>query len=497
MTENGTKYDFDLLVIGAGSGGTRAARFAAQNYGAKVGIVELPFAFIPDDKHGGAGGTCVIRGCVPKKLLVYGSEYSDDFQDARGFGWEIPGQPKFHWKTLIQKKAKEIARLNSVYDKLLKDAGVEMFEGWGEFVDPHTVKVSLTAGGEKTVTAQSILIATGGRAVRAPIEGSEHAITSDEALALDDLPEHNHTVVTVGAGYISLEFAHIFHGFGCETHVMYRKAKPLRGFDEECCTHIQENMEKRGMHVHPETSPTKIEKNEDGTLTVHYKGKDGQEHSLVAGIVMFGTGRKPNTNRLGIEKAGVELDDAGAVKVDTFSRTNQRHIFAVGDVTNRLNLTPVALMEGMAVAATLFGEKEKPADHKNVPSAVFIQPPMGTVGLTEEQAREAIAGDIDVYVSKFRAMKNTITGRDEKTLVKIIVEVATDKIMGVHMVGPDAPEIMQGVAIAMKAGATKAHFDSTVGIHPSAAEELVSMRSRARRIRGRGKEDHDKTNRST
>jgi glutathione reductase (NADPH) len=486
MTENGGKYEFDLIVIGAGSGGTRAARFSAQNYGAKVAIVELPFAFIPDDKHGGAGGTCVIRGCVPKKLLVYGSEFSDHFTDARGFGWDIPGEPKFHWSKLIQKKAKEIARLNGVYNTLLKDAGVELIEGWGEFADPHTIEVSLAGGGKRKITAQTILIATGGRAVKAPIEGAEYAITSDEALALDDLHEHNNTIVTVGAGYISLEFAHIFQGMGADVHVMFRKPRPLRGFDEECTAHVAENMAKRGMHIHPETSPTKIEKNEDGTLTVHYKEKDGSSHSLVAGLVMFGTGRKPNTNRLGMEKAGVELAEGGVVKVDKFSRTNVPHIYAVGDVTDRLNLTPVALMEGMAFAATVFGDKEKPADHKNVPSAVFIQPPMGTVGLTEEQAREQISGDVDVFVSKFRPMKNTITGREEKTLIKILVEVATDKVVGVHMVGPDAPEIMQGVAIALKAGATKAQFDTTVGIHPSAAEELVTMRSRARRIRGRG-----------
>lgn len=487
---NGIQYEFDLIVLGAGSGGTRAARFSAQNYGAKVAIVELPFAFIPDDRHGGAGGTCVIRGCVPKKMLLYGSEFRDHFEDARGFGWEIPGEPKFNWKKLIEKKSKEIARLNNVYDRLLKEAGVEFVEGWGTFKDPHTVEVKLLpGGGTRTLTAKHILIATGGHAVKAPIEGAEHAITSDEALALDDLPELR-TVVTVGAGYISLEFAHIFWGMGCETHVMIRKEAPLRGFDEECRAHVAENMQlKDGMHVHTEASPTKIEKNEDGTFTVHYKSKDGSESSLVAGLVMFGTGRKPHTKGIGLEAAGVELNDQGAIKVDDFSRTNVPHIYAVGDVTERLPLTPVALMEGMAFAATVFGGKTMPVDHKFVASAVFIQPPLAKVGLTEEEAREQVAGDIDVYVSKFRPMKNTITGLEAKTLVKVLVQADTDKIVGVHMVGPDSPEIMQGMAIAVKAGVKKAQFDTTVGIHPTSAEEFVSMRSKARRIRGRGAAD--------
>jgi len=479
------KYDFDLVVIGAGSGGTRAARFSAANYGAKVAIIELPFAFIPDEKHGGAGGTCVIRGCVPKKLLVYGSEFRDQFADARGFGWEIEGEPSFHWKRLIEKKAKEIARLNGVYNGLLKDAGVEFIEGFGSFKDPHTIEVKLAAGGSRTVTAKYILIAVGGRAVKAPIDGAEHAITSDEALALGDLPEKK-TVVTVGAGYISLEFASIFHGMGMDTHVLIRKDAPLRGFDKECCAQVTENMELKGVHLHLETSPTKIEKNSDGTLTVHYEEKNGKKGSIDAGLVMFGTGRKPNTDKLNVEAAGLKLEESGAVKVDRYSRSSVPHIYAVGDVTNRIDLTPVALMEGMAFAKTVFGGQDTPSDHINVASAVFIQPPLATVGMTEEEAKEQVKGDVDVYVSKFRAMKSTITGSKAKTLIKLLVEVETDKVIGVHMVGPDAPEIMQGVAIAIKAGAKKHDFDTTVGIHPSSAEELVSMRSKTRRINGSG-----------
>lgn len=484
MGESNEKYDYDLLVIGAGSGGTRAARFSAANYGAKVAIVELPFAFIPDAKHGGAGGTCVIRGCVPKKLLVYGSEFRDEFDDARGFGWDIKEEPTFQWKALINKKSKEIARLNEVYNGLLKDAGVEFIEGHGSFVDSHTVDVALASGGSRKVTAKVILVAVGGRAVKAPIDGAEFAITSDDALALEDLPKCK-TVVTVGGGYISLEFASIFHGMGLETHVMVRKEAVLRGFDKECCEHVAENMRAKGVNLHLGTSPTKIEKNDDDTLTVHYEQLDGKKGSIIAGIVMFGTGRRPNTDKLNCEAAGLKLEKSGAVKVDNYSRSNVPHIYALGDVTERISLTPVAIMEGMAFAATVFGNKDTPADHANVASAVFIQPPLATVGLTEEEARERISGDIDIFVSKFRPMKSTITGGVVKTLIKQIVEVSSQKVIGVHMVGPDAPEIMQGVSIAIKAGAKKSHFDTTIGIHPTAAEELVSMRSRTRRIRGR------------
>lgn len=475
-------YQYDLVTIGAGSGGVRASRFAATIYKAKVACIELPFGFVSTDDIGGAGGTCVIRGCVPKKLLVYGSHFAEEFEDAQGFGWSVTN---YHdWTRLITGKSKEIQRLNGVYNNILKNAGVEMLEGRGKIVDPHTVEVKLADGSTKQLTTKNILVATGGYATKIPIEGAEHAITSDEALALESLPSGN--IVIVGAGYIATEFAGIFRGFGANVHLMFRADKVLRGFDEECRGQVMENLEKRGINLHPGCTPVKIVKNGEHDYTLHFKDKAGAEHQLSCGLVMMATGRKPRINGLGLEEAGVEVTKEGVVKVDEFSRTNVPGIWAVGDVTNRINLTPVALMEGMAFAKSCFGGVDTTPDYGFVASAVFCNPPLASVGYTEEAAIAELSGDIDVYVSKFKPMKYTLSGRDEKTLMKLLVHVESDRVVGCHMVGPDSPEIMQGLAVALKCGATKAQFDSTVGIHPSAAEEFVTMRSATRRVHGKG-----------
>lgn len=477
------EYEYDLVTIGAGSGGTRASRMAAQNHKAKVATIEFPFDFIASDTKGGAGGTCVIRGCVPKKLLVYGSMFTEDFRDSKGFGWSSEERPPFSWKELLHKKNAEIFRLNGVYNRLLHNAGVELIEGRGKLLDRHTVEVELSSGGTRKLTAKTILIATGGKPVKAPIPGKEYAITSDDALVLDDLPDA--PILIVGAGYIALEFAGIFNGMGAEVHLVYRKDYPLAGFDYECRVQVAENLEKRGVHVHPETSPTKIEKNEDGSYTVHLK-RGSEETAIRAALVMFGTGRKPNSRDIGLEAVGVEIDEKDSIVVDEYSRTSVDNIYAIGDVTNRMALTPVALMEGMAFVSTVFNDTPTKPIYSKVATACFVQPPLCYVGLTEEEAKQRLDGDIDVFVSKFKPMKNTLSGRDEKTLMKLIVHVPTNEVVGAHMVGPDAPEILQGLAIAIKAGAKKADFDATVGIHPTAAEEFVTMRSRTRRIRGEG-----------
>eukprot|EP00775_Hariotina_reticulata_P005372 gene5372-5607_t len=476
--------EYDLITIGAGSGGTRASRFAAQYYNAKVACIELPFGFVSSDAVGGAGGTCVIRGCVPKKLLVYGAMFQEDFVDAVGFGW-LPTQPPHDWKALIANKSKEITRLNSVYVNLLRNAGVDYFEGHGMLVDKNTVKVTRADGSEQLLKGKNILVATGGYATKLPIPGAEHAITSDEALALDALPDKS--ILIVGSGYIAVEFAGIFKGLGAQVHLMYRADKPLRGFDEECRGQVAENLTKRGIVCHPGHLPTKIEQQAAGQYLVTYRaGADGPEQQLQVGLVMMATGRKPRTQHLGLEAVGVELDSQGAIKVDDYSATGVPGIWAIGDVTNRINLTPVALMEGMAFVKSCFGGQMTKADYQNVASAVFCQPPLASVGLTEEQAIKELAGPIDVYTSKFKPMKYTISGRDERTLMKLLVHVDSDRVIGCQMVGPDAAEIMQGLAIALKCGATKALFDATVGIHPSAAEEFVTMRTRTRQVQGTG-----------
>jgi glutathione reductase (NADPH) len=446
-------YDYDLFVIGAGSGGVRASRMAAS-YGAKVAVAE----------HYRVGGTCVIRGCIPKKLLVYASHYHHDFEDARAYGWEV-GEASFSWSRLIANKDKEIDRLNGVYINLLKNSGVAMFEGRAVLEDANTVRI-----GERSISAKYILIATGGWPVKPTLPGIEHAITSNEAFHLPTLPER---VVVVGGGYIAVEFAGIFNGLGAKTTLLYRGEQILRGFDDDVRAHLAAEMSKQGVAIRVKSDIARIDKQGDGSLKLTLK--DGEV--LACDAVMYATGRKPNTGNIGLEQVGVKLDSSGAVAVDGFSQTSVPNIYAVGDVTDRIQLTPVAIKEGAAVAATLFAGKPTRADHKDVPSAVFSQPPIGTVGLTEAEAREEV-GAVDIYKSTFKPLKHTLTGRDERTFMKLVVDGRTERVLGAHMVGPDAAEIIQGLAIAIKMGATKAQFDATVGIHPSAAEEFVTMREK-------------------
>ncbi|KAL6746806.1 glutathione reductase [Haematococcus lacustris] len=475
--------EYDLVTIGAGSGGVRASRFAAQLYNAKVACVELPFGFISSDTVGGAGGTCVIRGCVPKKLLVYGSHVAEELADAAGLGWEL-GSSRHEWSTLVKNKAKEVTRLNATYNSIMKNAGVELVEGRASLVDAKTVEVQLAAGGSRVLKAKNILVAVGGTPSRLDIPGAELSITSDEALSLEALPSG--PIVVLGSGYIAVEFAGIFKGLGGQVHLMFRADCPLRGFDMECRTQIAENLGKRGIQLHPGCNPTRIEQQPDGSKLLFYKDSTGQEQSMTAELIMMATGRKAKTKNIGLEAAGVTLAKDGSIPVDEYSRTNVEGVWAIGDVTNRINLTPVALMEGMAFAKSCFGNELTKPDYDNVASAVFCQPPMASVGYSEEEAVAKLSGDLDIFVSKFKPMKYTMSGRDERTLMKLVVHVDTDRVVGAHMVGPDSPEIMQGIAIAFKCGATKKQFDSTVGIHPSAAEEFVTMRSKTRRVKGQG-----------
>ncbi|CAL4929201.1 unnamed protein product [Urochloa decumbens] len=464
------EYDYDLFTIGAGSGGVRASRFASTLYGTRVAICEMPFATIASDEHGGLGGTCVLRGCVPKKLLVYGSKYSHEFEESRGFGWTYETDPKHDWSTLIANKNMELQRLVGIYKNILNNAGVTLIEGRGKIVDPHTVSVN-----GKLYTAKNILIGVGGRPSMLDIPGIEHAIDSDAAL---DLPSKPEKIAIVGGGYIALEFAGIFNGLKSEVHVFIRQKKVLRGFDEEVRDFLAEQMSLRGITFHTEQTPQAVIKSDDGLLSLKTSKEtiDGFSH------VMFATGRRPNTKNLGLEEVGVEMDKNGAIVVDEYSRTSVDSIWAVGDVTNRINLTPVALMEGGAFVKTVFGNEPTKPDYRAVPSAVFSQPPIGQVGLTEEQAIEEY-GDVDVFVANFRPLKATLSGLPDRVLMKIIVCATTNKVVGVHMCGDDAPEIIQGIAIAVKAGLTKQDFDATIGIHPTSAEEFVTMRNATRKIR--------------
>ncbi len=446
------QYDYDLLTIGAGSGGVRASRMAAQK-GARVAVCE-------EDR---VGGTCVLRGCVPKKLLVYASEFSGHFQDAGGFGWHV-GQTAIDWPRLIATKNKELDRLNGIYNNILSSNGVETLQGRGTLIDAHTVEV---AG--KRYTAEKILIAVGGWPTMPAIPGIEHAITSNEAL---DLPELPRRITIVGGGYIAVEFAGIFAGMGVEVTEIIRADRILRGFDDDLRSELEREMTKRGIKILSSTTVECINKKGN-----HFELVLGDGESLETDVVMYATGRKPKIDGLGLENLGVAISDKGAIKVDENYRTNVESIYAIGDATDRVCLTPVALAEGMALVNHLFGGESAGVDYENIPSAVFSQPPLGTVGLTEAQARERY-GKVDVYTSGFRAMKHTLSGRDERTFMKLIVDPQTDRVVGAHMMGPDAAEIMQGLGIAMKCGATKAQFDATIGIHPSAAEEFVTMREK-------------------
>ena len=452
MAASPANFDYDLIVIGAGSGGVRAGRIAA-GHGANVAVIE-------GDRP---GGTCVIRGCVPKKLLMYGSSFSADAEDARGFGWKIDGL-SHDWAALIAAKDAEIARLEGIYRSLLKNAGATLIEGWGRVTGPNEVTV-----GDKVLRAGKILIAVGGTPQFIDVPGMEaHAISSNEALDLPVLPKE---IAIYGSGYIALEFAGIFNGFGAKTHLVYRSDLPLRGFDEDVRAHIAVALADRGITLHSGSTIDKV--TNDGTRK-QVSLSSGATLSVDA--VMAATGRRPNTAGLGLDEVGVTCGQQGEIIVDAESRTSVPSIFAIGDVTNRINLTPVAIAEGHAFADSEFGGNKRVADHTNVASAVFSQPPIASVGLTEAEAKAAF-GAITVFTSGFRAMKNTISGRGEKTFMKLIVDRASDRVVGAHMMGPDCGEIMQGIAVAIKAGATKADFDATVGIHPTAAEEFVTMRT--------------------
>jgi glutathione reductase (NADPH) len=446
------QYDFDLFTIGAGSGGVRASRMSAS-FGAKVAVAEDLYL----------GGTCVNVGCIPKKLLVYASHYGEDFAGAAGFGWSAE-HPRFDWAKLIANKNKEIHRLNDIYGKILGDAGVEIIEGHAEIVDPHTVKV---AG--KEFTARYILVAVGSWPLVPKIPGAEYAITSNEAFYLPSLPER---VIIVGGGYIGVEFAGIFHGLGARTTQLYRAQLFLRGFDNDIRSTLAEEMVKRGVDLRFKTDIKKIVK-ANGTLVATLT--DGSV--LEAEQILYATGRGSKTPDLGLEKAGVKLKYNGAVIVDDYSQSSVDSIYAIGDCTDRMMLTPVAIAEGMAVANTLFNDKPTRPSYENVPTAIFSTPNCGTVGLTEQQARQQ-NHKVDIYRTAFRPLRHTLTGRDERTMMKLVVDRTTDRVLGCHMVGPESGEIVQGLAVALNCGATKAQFDATIGIHPTAAEEFVTMRTK-------------------
>jgi len=423
----------------------------AARTGARVAIAE-------EDRY---GGTCVIRGCVPKKLFVYASHFHEDFADSAGFGWTVEGA-HFDWSRLIANKDQEIARLEGIYERLLNEAGVTILRGHGRLLDAHRVEV-----GEDEYSAQTVLIATGGHPVFPPGHGWEHAISSNGVFHLDALPER---AVVYGGGYIAVEFASIFNGLGAQVTEIYRGPQILRGFDDDVRNTLAAEMVKKGIRLRVETTIDHIEKTASG-LALRLSGGETIETDLV----LAATGRRPNTGNLGLGAAGVAIDEAGAVVVDAFSCTNQRNIYALGDVTNRIALTPVAIAEAMAFVDTVYRGTPRAMDHADVPSAVFSHPTVSTVGLTEHQAREACA-EIDIYRSGFRPLRHTLTGRDERAMMKLIVDRPSQKIVGAHMVGADAPEIIQGIAVAIKAGATKQVFDATVGIHPTAAEEFVTLR---------------------
>ncbi|HYC64350.1 MAG TPA: glutathione-disulfide reductase [Reyranellaceae bacterium] len=451
-------YDFDLYVIGAGSGGVRASRIAA-GHGARVAVCE-------DFR---VGGTCVIRGCVPKKLLVYGSKFAHAFEEAIPYGWSF-GEPVHNWATLRDNVAKEVDRLNGVYIRMLEGSKVQVQMGRARLMDRHTVEI-----GGKYVTADKILIATGARPVIPPVPGAEHAITSNEAFHIPDpLPRR---ITIVGGGYIAVEFAGIFNGLGAEVDLVLRRDRVLRGFDEETRNFVHGEIAQSGIRMRTDTEIARIDatngpNGRGAPYTITTKAGTRFETDLV----LYATGRAPNTSDLGLEKAGVQVDKAGAIAVDEWSRTTADNIWAVGDVTNRINLTPVALMEGHCFADTVFGKRTRRPDHRDVPSAVFSQPELATVGLTEEEARRTL-GELRIFTAAFKPMKATVSGAAGRTFMKLVVEAATDRVVGVHMVGDDAAELIQGLAVAVKAGATKAHFDATVGIHPTAGEEFVTMRT--------------------
>ena len=445
-------YDFDLFTIGAGSGGVRASRIAAA-HGAKVAVAEERYL----------GGTCVNVGCIPKKLLVYASEFSDAFEDAEGFGWTV-GASSFDWNRLIANKDREIERLNGVYERLLTGAGARIIRGRAEIIDPHTVAIN----GER-LTTRYILAATGSWPSVPVVRGAELAITSNEAFHLDRMPRRP---LIVGGGYIAVEFAGIFRGLGAKVALAHRGPLFLRGFDDDLRAALAEEMRARGISLHFSVVIEKIERVPAGLRATLSDGS-----TIDADLVMFATGRRPNSQGFGLDRVGIALDMQNAVMVNEYSQSSVESIYAIGDLTSRKNLTPVAIAEGHALADTLFGGRPRTIDYDNIASAVFSQPPIATVGLTEAEARKRY-GAVDIYKSAFKPLKHTLSGRAERSLMKLVVEPAGGRVVGAHMIGPYAGEIIQGVAIAVKCGATKAQFDATIGIHPTGAEEFVTMRER-------------------
>ncbi len=446
-----TDFDFDLFVIGAGSGGVSASRRAAA-HGARAGICE----------EYRVGGTCVIRGCVPKKLLTYAAHLAEDAEDAAGYGWSV-APPSFDWATLIANKDREIDRLNGIYLGMLEGAGVSLIEGRAELKDRHTLDI-----GGRQVRAETILIATGARPWTPEVPGIEHAISSNEAFHLETLPDR---VVVVGGGYIAVEFAGIFHGLGSRVSQLYRGEQILRGFDRDVRDALAGEMLGRGIDLRLDCQVARIG-HQDG----HFVVTTVQDDVIETDLVMYATGRRPNVQGLGLEALGVDTGEGGAIVVDDFGRTSVDNIYAIGDVTDRMNLTPVAINQGRAFADTVYGGAPRTIDYRFVPSAVFSNPSVGSAGLTEEEARASF--DVDIYKSSFRPMKATLSGRQERTMMKLIVDAKSDRVLGAHMVGPDAAEIIQGIGVALTCGATKAQFDATVGVHPSAAEEFVTMREK-------------------
>jgi glutathione reductase (NADPH) len=457
-------HDFDLVVIGAGSGGVRAARIAA-GYGARVMIAE----------EFRVGGTCVIRGCVPKKLYVYASRFADDFADAPGFGWTLPSPPVFDWPRLVAAKEREITRLSGLYAANLEKAGVELVDTRAVVLGPQEV---LLVKQNRRVRARHILVATGGAPQRAPlVPGVEHAITSNEVFDLPALPE---AMLIVGGGYVALEFASLLARLGVRVTLSMRSDKPLRGFDDDLREGIANALVRAGVDLRCGVMPARLEKTARGLAATL-----SDSSTLDVGAAMFATGRTPATAGLGLEGAGVALDRHGAVIVDAYSRTNVESIYAVGDVTNRVNLTPVAIREGHAFADTVFGGKSVAVDHADIATAVFTTPELGTVGISEEAAI-ANYGDVDVYRTSFRPMRATLSGREDRVMMKIVVDAASDRVVGVHILGEDAGEMAQLLGIAVKMRATKADFDATMAVHPTAAEELVTMRAPTTRHRRKG-----------
>ena len=453
-----SSYDVDLFVIGAGSGGVRAGRIAAT-YGAKVMVAE----------EYRIGGTCVIRGCVPKKLYAYASRFADDFEDAAGYGWTIPQKPVFDWSKLVEAKEKEITRLSGLYKANLERSGVQMVEARATVLDTHRVRLS----DGREISAKYILVATGATPAMEPaIPGMELGITSNEVFDLKEFPKR---LFIVGGGYIAVEFASVFARLGSDVHQAMRADNVLRGFDGDMRNGVRDALTHAGVKFHFGVLPTKIEKSASGLRVSLSNGE-----ALEVDQVLVATGRVPHTKGLGLENAGVGLDEKGAVKVDAHSKTNVESIYAVGDVTNRVNLTPVAIREGHAFADTVFGGKRVTVVHQGIPTAVFTTPEIGTVGLSEEEAR-AIFDVVDIYSTSFRPMKATLSGRAEKTIMKIVVDGQSDKVLGVHVLGHDAGEMAQLLGIAVKMGATKADFDATMAVHPTAAEELVTLRTRSAR----------------